>query len=103
MSKQRQNAITTEPAQGLLNLEELIVKYEQVVFMQGEEADAVLEVLDDQGEEAALEYLAQWHNPGEHEVRDESAAGTDDNEFRDGDYILSWNNHFGYIGLQHEI
>jgi hypothetical protein len=76
--------------------------FSRIVFMQGDDADEVLAILDDQGEEAAVEHLAQWHFPGEHETANEPAAGTDDDTFETDDgFILSWNTRLGYIGLEY--
>lgn len=74
--------------------------YENVVFMQGHDAEEALEILNTHGEEAAIEHLKQWHYPGEHEIVPEIGAGTQDtvHETDDG-YILTYNNPLGYIGL----
>ncbi len=74
---------------------------ERIVFMQGEEAEEPLRILDEQGEEAAIEYLAQWHFPGEHETSETPGAGSDDDVYRAEDgFRLSWNTRLGYIGLE---
>lgn len=76
---------------------------ERIVFVQGDEADEPLSVLDTDGTEAAIEYLAQWHNPGEHELAQEPAAGSSDDVFEtDHGFILTWNVRLGYIGLEHK-
>lgn len=74
--------------------------YERVVFMQGDDADEPLRIIDESGEDAAIEYLAQWDmEPGE--MTDEPASGTDDDvhETDDG-FRLSYNTRLGYIGLE---
>lgn len=43
-------------------------KFQEIVFIQGEEAEEPLNILDSEGESAALQYLAQWdygENDGE--------------------------------------
>ncbi len=76
---------------------------ERIVFVQGDEADEPLSVLDTNGTEAAIEYLAQWHYPGEHELTQEPAAGSSDDVFETDDgFILTWNIRLGYIGLEHK-
>jgi hypothetical protein len=76
-------------------------QWERVVFLQGEEADEALAVLDERGEEAALSYLADWHYPGEHETADEPGAGSSDDVYDDGTgYRLTYNRGLGYIGLE---
>jgi len=78
-------------------------KYENVVFLQGDEAFDALERLDREGEDAALEYLKQWHYPGEHEGSQEENHGTADKTYRKDGYIMSWNPSIGYIGLQYDL
>ena len=76
-------------------------RYERVVFAQTDDADEPLSILDSDGEDAAIEYLAEWHNPGEHETAEELSAGSSDQTFESDDgYILSWNQGLGYIGLE---
>jgi hypothetical protein len=76
-------------------------RYERVVFMQGDEADEALRMLDVNGEDEAIEFLAQMHNPGEHETADELSHGSADDFFESDDgYILSWNEGLEYIGLE---
>lgn len=35
-------------------------KYQEITFLQGEAATEAIALLEDQGEEAALDYLKQW-------------------------------------------
>ena len=80
-----------------------MARYERIIFMQESEAEEALDILDEEGEDAAIEFLAQWHNPGEHETSDEESAGDDDDVYEDDDgYILSWNSRIGYIGLEYD-
>ena len=78
-------------------------KYENVVFLQGDEAFQPLEILDSKGKDAALEYLKQWHYPGEHEGMQELGHGTGDKVYEKDGYIMSWNPYIGYIGLQYDL
>ena len=74
--------------------------YENVVSMQGDDAEEALDILDEHGEEAAIEHLKQWHYPGEHEVVSEIGSGIQDTVYETEDgYILTYNNRDGYIGL----
>lgn len=73
--------------------------YESIVFMQGEEADEPLKILEEQGEEAALEFLKQWDYGEGGETYNENPAGADDDEYRSGNYIMSYNTRIGTIGL----
>jgi hypothetical protein len=76
--------------------------YEQIVFMQdSQDSEEPLRILDEQGEEAAIEYLAQWHNNG-HEFTDRPSAGSNDRTYSRADgYLLTYNLRLGYIGLEH--
>lgn len=75
--------------------------YTLIVFLQGEDADEPLAILDSQGESAAIDYLAQWDYGDAGEDFDEPSSGTDDDvhETDDG-YRLSYNTRLGYIGLE---
>jgi hypothetical protein len=87
------------------NLEEStdLDKYENVVFLQGDDANEPLRILNDEGEDAALEYLKQWHYPGEHQGVAKLGAGTADNVYEKDGYILTWNDKVGYIGLEYDL
>ena len=78
-------------------------RYEDVVFMQGEEANEPLEILDTQGEDAAMEYLKQWHQPGQHMGSVDLGHGSSDRTYEKDGYIMSWNSQLNYIGLQYEV
>lgn len=78
-----------------------MARYERVIFAQTDDADEPLSILDNDGEDAAIEYLSEWHNPGEHETADDLSAGSSDRTFESDDgYILSWNQGLRYIGLE---
>ncbi len=78
-------------------------KYENVVFLQGDEAQEPLRILNDEGEDAAIEYLKQWHQPGNHEGNPTIGAGTNDNVYEKDGYVLVWNDRLGYIGLEYDL
>ena len=78
------------------------MQYENIVFMQSD-SNEFFANLDRDGELAALEYLKQWHYPGEHEVTDRPGHGSRDYVFRHEGYIMSWNRGLGYCGLEFEI
>lgn len=77
-------------------------RYEQIVFMQGQEADEVMDILNNDGEDAAMDYLKQWHYPGEHDGRNDIGAGTQDKIFKKDGYIMNWNPYLPYIGLVYD-
>jgi hypothetical protein len=75
--------------------------YTRIVFMQGEDADEPLRILDEQGEGAAVEYLAQWDYGDAGEEFDEPSSGEDDDVYETDDgFRLSYNTRIGYIGLE---
>ncbi len=77
-------------------------EYRQIVFMQEHDADEAMNILDVQGEKAALEYLLQW-DQGEGEVRSTSSAGSRDHIYKHGNYVMSYNLGLPYIGLEEVI
>ena len=79
-------------------------KYYEIVFMQGDDAKEPLDILDDKGELAALEYLKDWdygdemdHSP------EEKPWGNDDDVYEKDDYVMSYNTGLGYIGLVRKV
>jgi hypothetical protein len=74
-------------------------EYEDVIFLQGDQADEFFEILDSKGKDAAMEYLKNWHYPGEHDTRKESPAGRSDEEYEKGGYLMHWNKDLHYAGL----
>ena len=77
-------------------------KYEDVVFFQGEEADEAMDILNNDGKDAALEFLKQWHYPGQHMGRHELPHGTQDKTYEKDGYIMAWNPYLPYIGLTYD-
>jgi len=74
-------------------------RYEQIVFLQGQEAEEVMDIMNVEGEDAAFEYLKQWHYPGEHDGSATPGNGTMDKTYKKDGYIMSWNPYLPYIGL----
>lgn len=84
-------------------------RWMSIVFMQGEEADAVLDMIDNNGPESAIEHLSQW-DLGD-ETRDAALANgyvyedvpqsPTDRVIRDkaSGYALTYNYQFGYVSL----
>lgn len=48
----------------------------------------------------AVEYLAQWHYPGEHETSPNYLGGAYDHTYDQGGYRLTWSLPLGYVGLE---
>lgn len=77
-------------------------EYEDVVFLQGPDADEYLKLIDDSGADAAINALStNFYHPGEHRKEKANPAGSSDQTFEssDGKFILSWNKGLGYVGL----
>lgn len=82
------------------------MKYQHIVFMQENEAEEAIATLEEEGAEAAFEYLLQW-DYGEGEETDTPPWGTKDHLYRyfDGEfeYVMSVNFVLPYIGLFKEV
>ena len=77
-------------------------RYEDVVFLDGSEADEALSILNQEGEDAAMEYLKQWHDHGNHMGREELPFGTSDRAYEKDGYIMGYNEPLGYISLVYD-
>lgn len=85
-------------------------RWVNVVFLQGTEADEVLELIDVQGVQAGIAHLAQWDFGDETtgaafvngEVYHELPAGQWDCTFEADGYVLTYNPQMGYVGLVRE-
>ncbi len=76
-------------------------RYERVLFTQNEQdAGDFFLILEHDGASAALDHLAQWHNPGEHETESEPSHGRDDQVYMRDGYTMSWNRALGYCALE---
>lgn len=82
-------------------------RWVSVVFLQGEEADEVLDLIDRDGTDTAIEHL-QGFDYGEETtdaalengyVYDEPPTGALDRVVVDGEYALTYNHTFGHVSL----
>lgn len=78
--------------------------WHDIVFMEGDNADEALDILDEHGLDALWDYVMQWETDGEgHQTRDHDPAGADDerDERVDGayTYTLAWHHGLRYVGL----
>lgn len=78
-------------------------RYEQVVFLQDHEADHALNILMQDGEDEAMDYLMQWHQPGNHETSEDAGFGSSDKTYERDGYTMAWNPSIGYITLVHDL
>ena len=115
MSKfERENGITNEGDSDSLrnahgenikpqNLKESGEKrYEEIMFAQGNEAIPIMDILYNDGEEAALNHLRQWHFAGQHKMSDIPGHGELDKTFSQDGFTMSWNPYIPYIGLTYD-
>lgn len=86
-------------------------RWVSVVFLQGEEAEPVLDVIDRQGPDAGIAFLAGW-DMGEETVNDAMEngyvyntppAGTNDKVAEQGEYALTYNPAMTYVGLTRRL
>jgi hypothetical protein len=84
--------------------------YQNIVFMQSDDADEALRILYDKHDDSVvwswpdkvtetIEHLTQW-DMGEGEVNETSQSGSADDQKAEGNYILTWHLGLGYIGLE---
>lgn len=96
--------ISDEPSTEVEPVVEARGPYESIVFLHGKEASEALNILNNDGEEAAFEFLKQWHNAGDRYQSSDMDVGETDTvrEFPaedGGTYYLVYNTPFEYIGL----
>lgn len=85
-------------------------RWVNVVFLQGSEADEVLDLIDVEGVQAGIAHLAQWDFGDETtgaavvngEVYDQLPGGQWDRSFEADGYVLTYNPQMGYVGLVRE-
>jgi len=54
----------------------------------------------EKAEKALLNYLKQWDQDSEYDLRDELSAGTNDVVRQFGNYVLIYNTRLDYVGLE---
>lgn len=82
-------------------------RWVSVVFLQAEDADEVLAIIDRDGTDAAIEYLAGF-DMGEETIQaalvngyiyDQPPTGLLDRAATRGEYMLTYNHHHGHVSL----
>ena len=84
-----------------------VARWVNVAFMQGEEADEVLDMIDADGPAAGLDHLKSWDFGDETTsaamengyVYDEPPSGPLEHELREGDYHLAYSHSFDHVAL----
>lgn len=80
------------------------MKFQNIVLLQGHEADEPLRILDDHGTAAAVAYLAQWDTPQlTTDLTDFLRSGMSDQVAYADPYVLVYNFRLNYIGLEKMI
>lgn len=79
------------------------MKYANIVFQQESDAYETERILEEQGIESAVKHLAQWDNGEYYDITDNPSHGSNDEVYRVGEYLLSYNKHLPYIGLEKVI
>lgn len=83
-----------------------------VVFLQGDEADAVLDLIDRDGADAAIEHLAQWDYGDEttdaalengYVYDDQPPSNGTDQTVTSSEYAVTYNHALGHVGLYRQL
>ena len=82
-------------------------RFEHVIDFQAPrdfEADHILELIE-LNKDAAVQYMSEWHYPGEHPTSDEDDIewGSSTRVYQDGEgYILSWDPNLEIVELLYD-
>lgn len=84
-----------------------IERWVSVCFLQGEDAEEVLQMIDDEGIDAALGHVKNWDYGDETtqaalengHVYEHPPTGHLEQEVRDGDYVMTYSHSFGHVAL----
>jgi hypothetical protein len=74
--------------------------FEQIVYLQGQEALEAMDILQNDGPDATVDFLKQYHYPSEHEALANLGHGRSDKTYAKDGYLLAWNSLIPYISLQ---
>jgi hypothetical protein len=83
------------------------MKYSNIIFLQGDEADEVINILNKKGEQKAFDQLQEW-NYGESPIEENNSEGytpwgSRDHLYKVENYVMSYNLGIPYIGLTEVI
>lgn len=104
----RLNAAVTHSGRIVWNPHDrLVERWVGIVFLQGEEADKVLDLIDANGAEAGIERLSRWDYGAETtdaameggDVHDSAPAYAGDRRAETGDYAMTYNPQAGHVAL----
>ena len=85
----------------------LVERWVGIVFLHGEEADRVLDLIDREGAEAGIEHLSRWDYGDETtdaalqngDVHDSAPVYAGDRQAETGDYAMTYNPQAGHVAL----
>jgi hypothetical protein len=85
----------------------LVERWVGIVFLHGEEADRVLDLIDREGAEAGIEHLSGWDYGSETtdaalengDVHDRAPVYVGDRQAETGDYAMTYNPQAGHVAL----
>lgn len=80
----------------------MLTVYYEIAFLQHDEAGEIFGIIDNEGEQAAIDYLDNNYDYGtecEHSPRLTAPWGSSDKIFQSGSYTLSYNTQLDYISL----
>lgn len=85
----------------------LVERWVGIVFLQGEEADRVLDLINAKGVEAGIDHLSQWDYGAETtdaamvngDVYDSAPVYAGDRQAETGDYAMTYNPQAGHVSL----
>lgn len=85
----------------------MVERWIGVAFLQGDEADTVLDLIDRDGVEAGIEHLSQWDYGAETtdaamengDVHDTAPVYAGDRQAKAGEYTLTYNLRAGHVAL----
>ena len=98
----RLNAAMTHSGRIVWNPQDrLVERWVGIVFLQGEEAHKVLDLIDAKGAEAGIEHLSQWDYAAleNGDVHDHAPVYAGDRQAETGDYAMSYNPQAGHVAL----
>lgn len=104
----RLNAAFTHSGRIVWNPQDrLVERWVGIVFLQGEDADQVLDFIDAQGVEAGIDHLSGWDYGAETtdaamvngDVHDSAPVYAGDRQAETGDYAMTYNPQAGHVAL----
>ncbi len=78
-------------------------KYEDIIFLQGSTADKIIRQIQMNGVESVFDYLKESYNSGKHKIIDNITESNNDKIYKKDNFIMSYNQNMGYIGLVCEV